>query len=96
MARAAVINIYTQIMSTFEILNGKASSLCGEYADELIPTPVTDNDEPFFTGTLSSGNKQVDDTWKQVYLYVYACNDAIQGLTNNNAVTQGLRHQLLG
>jgi len=96
LARATVINIYSEIMNTIGIMNGKASSLCGEYADELAPTPVNDKEESFFTGMLSTKEKQVGDTWRNVYDYIYACNDAIQGLTNNSAVTRDLHDQLLG
>jgi len=95
-ATQALIGIYNQIMETFGILNGNGTLLCGEYADELVPTPVTDKDEPFFTDELTSKDDQVGGIWKNVYQYIYSCNDVIQGLENNKAVSQGLRDQLLG
>lgn len=96
MAMAAVNGIYTQMMQVVGLLNGSATYLCGEYADELKVTTPNDKDDPFVSCTLTAKDDQIRQIWIAVYKYIYSCNQAIEGLENSSATTESLRNQLSG
>jgi hypothetical protein len=96
LAQAAIIGIYYRIMSSFGPLNGFMSRYCGLAADELNRTTTLDTDQPFLTNTITTDNPTTWQIWRSTYLYIYQCNDIIEGLTDANTITPSLRNQLLG
>ncbi|OQP58218.1 hypothetical protein A3860_07795 [Niastella vici] len=97
LAQAAVIGIYFKMMESFGPFNGYMSRYPGLSCDDLAAgNTVVATDQPFLSNTLPSSNKEVRYIWANTYLYIYQCNDLIEGLTGKNSITPALHDQLLG
>jgi starch-binding outer membrane protein, SusD/RagB family len=96
LAQAALIGVYFKMMDGFGPHNGHMSRFPGLSCDELLRTTTSEQDQPFLTNTLSSNNNIVWQIWTITYLYIYQCNDLVEGLSGNHFITPGLRDQLLG
>jgi len=106
-------NVYTSNGSAESVLSGLLSNMAGNgtlyngansvsllmglYADELINYSTSStNYIPFYTNTLSSQGKGTF-FWSDIYIQLYTCNTAIQGLSNPAAtLTPAIQKQLLG
>src|SRR5437899_2642996 len=79
LAQAAVIGIYFKMMNVFGPFNGYMSRYPGLSCDELFRTSVLETDQPFLTNTLPENNQTVLQVWTNTYLYIYQCNDVVEG-----------------
>jgi starch-binding outer membrane protein, SusD/RagB family len=96
LAKAAMIGVYFKMMDGFGPHNGYMSRFPGLSCDELLRTTTSEQDQPFLTNTLASNNNTIWQIWTTTYLYIYQCNDLVEGLSGNHFITPGLRDQLLG
>ncbi|WP_205509649.1 RagB/SusD family nutrient uptake outer membrane protein [Longitalea arenae] len=96
LAQAALIGIYYKMMERFGPSNGYMSRYAGLASGELDRWSPLDQDQPFLSNTIPVDNNTVWEVWTLSYAYIYQCNDAIAGLTDNKAITPSLRNQLLG
>lgn len=96
LAQAALIGVYYKMMYSFGPFNGYMSRYCGLAADELNRTTTLEADQPFLTNTIPVDNATVYLFWTNIYLYIYQCNDLIEGLTGSKTLTPTLKNQLLG
>jgi hypothetical protein len=96
LAQAALIGVYYKMMISFGPFNGYMSRYCGLAADELNRVTVLETDNPFLTNTIPVDNSTIFQFWTNIYLYIYQCNDLIEGLNGSKSLTPTLKSQLLG
>lgn len=96
LAQAALIGVYYKMMINFGPFNGYMTRYCGLAADELNRVTILETDNPFLTNTIPADNFIIFQIWTNIYLYIYQCNDLIEGLNGSKSLTPTLKNQLLG
>lgn len=96
LAQAALIGVYYKMMYSFGPFNGYMTRYCGLAADELNRVTTLEVDQPFLINIIPVDNVTIFQIWTNIYLYIYQCNDLIEGLTGSKSLTPILKNQLLG
>ena len=96
LAQAALIGVYYKMMINFGPFNGYMTRYCALAADELNRVTILETDNPFLTNTIPVDNAIIFQFWTNIYLYIYQCNDLIEGLNGSKSLTPTLKNQLLG
>ncbi len=98
-ATAAVLGMYTSMMSTVPIISSGGTTLyAGLSADELYSSNISDvGSSQFSANALSPNNGNlVSAFWLRGYNIIYQANACIEGLDNNTHISKPVRDQLLG
>jgi len=96
LAQAAMIGVYYKMMISFGPFNGFMTRYCGLASDELNRVTTLESDNPFLTNIIPVDNATILQFWTNIYLYIYQCNDLIEGLNGSKSLTPALKNQLLG
>jgi starch-binding outer membrane protein, SusD/RagB family len=96
LANAAVIGLHSSIMSQNKsFLNGGMSLYAGLSADELFRTSSPNEEDQFFTNSLSATNPFIgNNIWKAAYSYLYHCNISLEGLQRSGGVSAAVKKRL--
>lgn len=97
-ANAVAVNVFSDIMKASDFLNGYMSRYMGLYADEIINTGETplDSDAPYITCNVTPADKVVLSCWNKGFIYIYQCNNIIENVKDNKALSDSARKRLLG
>lgn len=98
-ASAAVLGIYTSMMTTNPVLtSGGVTLYAGLASDELYNSDITNTDlSEFSTNAISPDNASLStDFWLKGYNLIYHANSCIEGLKNNTNLDKEVCDQLLG
>lgn len=99
-ATSAVLGIYTACMNSYQLTigNGGLSLFTGFSSDELVPTSISNSGNyQFYTNSILSNNVYNEDyLWFLAYQMIYQTNACIEGIENNQSLSNTLRGQLLG
>ena len=97
-ATSAAIQIYVLMrVSPQRFTEAGMSIVGGLSADEIYNTTSNSTWDPFFTNSIPSTNTSIKtNLWNAAYQNIYQINAVIEGLTNSNKLSGGLKNQLMG
>ncbi|SFO29639.1 Starch-binding associating with outer membrane [Chitinophaga sp. YR627] len=99
-AIAALNNIYTRMSQQGISLGITSLSLYTSLSSDDLKYFESTNDlqvPPYYSNSLTASNPGAGDFWSNTYgVYIFLCNSAINGLSNNEFLTPKVRDQLLG
>jgi hypothetical protein len=97
-ATAALLGVYSDMMSTsLYVTSGATTVYGGLSSDELLPTS-TSATEPleFYGNALTAGNTAVQNLWLRSYRHIYQVNHLAEGLERSTDLDPALKNGLLG
>jgi hypothetical protein len=95
-ATSAVLGIYVNMLSDFNLINGGVTIYAGLSADEL--SDLTNNSEQtqFLQNKITPANGFIVSMWTNAYKNLELINTCIEGIQKSSALTSSVREQLLG
>lgn len=97
-ATAALLGVYSDMMSTSLYLTSGATTVYGGLsADELFPTNTTATEpQEFYGNALTAGNSVIQNLWLRAYRHIYQANNLVEGLERSTALSPAVKKNLMG
>lgn len=96
-ATAAVLGIYSKMMSNSSFTKGDLERYTGLSSDELINYSPKAEQTQFYQGSLAASNNVVyRNFWGEAYYYISNANSILEGLEHSETLTPNVKKQLQG
>jgi hypothetical protein len=98
-ARAAVVGIFSQMMSGSSLAGGglfSATVIGGLSSDEFINHSTSIDYVTLYNNSLTPLNSAVASNWNDLYLFIYEANSILEGCEASAGLSKGIRDQVIG
>jgi hypothetical protein len=95
-ATAAIMGVYSSMVSSSYFANGDITIDAGLSSDELINFSLSEAQPQFYSNNIQATNTNLLRMWAGIYNTVYQTNAIIEGLNTSITVSSHIKNQLLG
>jgi hypothetical protein len=98
-ARAAVVGIFSQIMSGNSLASGGLNSMTvigGLLSDDFLNHSTSPDNIQLYTSSVTPLNSSVSSNWNDLYLFIYEANSILEGCDASPGLSKAVYDQVTG